>query len=560
MIASVQAPAPAAPASAPPSLTYAQATSPASDPSPVPTTVPSSASFSPNLAGQAPQGLPSSVARVATGAKRVRSEDAPLPQEAHYAPISLPVGRFQALADKIRTKQDAEAAARDRLASIFLTMADNCLASMAPHAEAFASTRQIVNDLASILENGLVAVMTGSPLAPPTGAATNTSLPPAAQPVPPAPNTAPAPAPAPPKAQPAHHPSAAAPAAPTESSDKESWSTVARKGKKASKATQPAAPSTGAPKAKQGNPSSAPKTAPTDNRLFVVVPTDSPLRKLSPAYIVTKANAGIPRGEGAGTATATKTGFALTAVRDVGKFLSHAERIRANLTAEKVHKRDAWSKYIVHGLPTSITVEDPKTPGAVMLHRVTLDDVRQDIEQAFGVVSASATLSKYVGKAGVPTFRAHIAFHEGLVSPSAVPRRVATLGELHMVSADNTLERFPFCTRCRVRHFDRKCPADTETQSSTPAAAAQGDKAPSPASSQAPSTAVTSAPPARPSSQTKSPSSSQASPSPASSAPSQPSTAPSQAAQLQPSPLPTSSESPETRDSMQVDDNDEELL
>ncbi|KAL5606461.1 uncharacterized protein BROUX77_003654 [Berkeleyomyces rouxiae] len=128
MIASVHAPAPAAP----PSLTYAQATSPASDPSPVPTTVPSSVSFSPNLAGQAPQGLPSSVARVATGAKRARSEDAPLPQEAHYAPISLPVGRFQALADKIRTKQDAEAAARDRLASIFLTMADNCLASMAP--------------------------------------------------------------------------------------------------------------------------------------------------------------------------------------------------------------------------------------------------------------------------------------------------------------------------------------------------------------------------------------------------------------------------------------------
>ncbi|KAL5606774.1 uncharacterized protein BROUX77_003967 [Berkeleyomyces rouxiae] len=560
MIASVHAPAPAAPASAPPSLTYAQATSPASDPSPVPTTVPSSASFSPNLAGQAPQGLPSSVARVATGAKRVRSEDAPLPQEAHYAPISLPVGRFQALADKIRAKQDAEAAARDRLASIFLTMADNCLASMAPHAEAFASTRQIVNDLASILENGLVAVMTGSPHAPPTGATTNTSLPPAAQPVPSAPNTAPAPAPAPSKAQPAHHPSAAAPAAPTESSDKECWSTVARKGKKTSKATQPAAPSTGAPKAKQGNTSSAPKAAPTDNRLFVVVPTDSPLRKLSPAYIVTKANAGIPRGEGAGTATATKTGFALTAVRDVGKFLSHAERIRANLTAEKVHKRDAWSKYIVHGLPTSITVEDPKTPGAVMLHRVTLDDVRQDIEQAFGVVSASATLSKYVGKASVPTFRAHIAFHEGLVSPSAVPLRVATLGELHMVSADNTLERFPFCTRCRVRHFDRKCPANTETQSSTPAAAAQGDKAPSPVPSQAPSTAVTSAPPARPSSQTKGPSSSQASPSPASSAPSQPSTAPSQAAQLQPSPLPTSSESPETRDSMQVDDNDEELL
>ncbi|KAL5604023.1 uncharacterized protein BROUX77_004209 [Berkeleyomyces rouxiae] len=232
----------------------------------------------------------------------------------------------------------------------------------------------------------------------------------------------------------------------------------------------------------------------------------------------------------------------------------------SNLPSYNPRKRDAWSKYIVHGLPTSITVEDPKTPGAVMLHRVTLDDVRQDIEQAFGVVSASATLSKYVGKAGVPTFRAHIAFHEGLVSPSAVPRRVATLGELHMVSADNTLERFPFCTRCRVRHFDRKCPADTETQSSTPAAAAQGDKAPSPASSQAPSTAVTSAPPARPSSQTKSPSSSQASPSPASSAPSQPSTAPSQAAQLQPSPLPTSSESPETRDSMQVDDNDEELL
>ncbi|KAL5596598.1 uncharacterized protein BROUX77_007282 [Berkeleyomyces rouxiae] len=559
MIASVHAPAPAAPASAPPSLTYAQATSPASDPSPVPTTVPSSASFSPNLAGQAPQGLPSSVARVATGAKRVRSEDAPLPQEAHYAPISLPVGPVKALADALRNQKDAEAATRDRMLNTFSAMADNCLAAMAPQASAHESTRKLLDFLQQGLLDTLQHAMTGAPQPPPNRAPRDTTPSPAPQRERPARPSTPSEAPS------ARDPPAAAPAAPTESLDKESWSTVARKGKKASKAAQPAAPSAGAPKPRQGKASVVPeKATPADNRLFVVVPTDSPLRKLSPAYIVTKANAGIPRGEGAGTATATKTGFALTAVRDVGKFLSHAERIRANLTAEKVHKRDAWSKYIVHGLPTSITVEDPKTPGAVMLHRVTLDDVRQDIEQAFGVVSASATLSKYVGKAGVPTFRAHIAFHEGLVSPSAVPRRVATLGELHMVSADNTLERFPFCTRCRVRHFDRKCPADTETQSSTPAAAAQGDKAQSPVPSQAPSSAVTSAPPppppARPSSQTKSPSSSQASPSPASSAPSQPSTAPSQAAQLQPSPLPTSSESPETRDSMQVDDNDEELL
>ncbi|KAL5598645.1 uncharacterized protein BROUX77_006479 [Berkeleyomyces rouxiae] len=275
------------------------------------------------------RGSPFPSRRVATGAKRVRSEDAPLPQEAPYAPISLPVGRLQALADKIRTKQDAEAAAKDRLASISMTMADNCLAAMAPQASAHASTHKLPDFLQQGLLDTLQHAMTGAPQPPPNRAPRDTT-----------------PSPAPQRERPAPHrpPS-------IESSDKESWSTVARKGRKASKA------------------------APTDNRLFVVVPTDSPLRKLSPAYIVTKANAGIPRGEGAGTATATKTGFALTAVRDVGKFLSHAERIRANLTAEKVHKRDAWSKYIVHGLPTSITVEDPKTPSAVIPHRVTLDDV-----------------------------------------------------------------------------------------------------------------------------------------------------------------------------------------
>ncbi|KKF92137.1 hypothetical protein CFO_g5511 [Ceratocystis platani] len=165
---------------------------------------------------------------------------------------------------------------------------------------------------------------------------------------------------------------------------------------------------------------------PQGNRLLVRLFPESKWRDVNAGVLKNKVNESLFDGkEVVKLAKTTNTGFALTMTQAPGAIEKGALEIMRNfLDASTIEKETIWEKYIVRNVPRNI--HDVSENGSEV-RRTTLEDVRKDIQEAFGGELKILEFREYEGEAQMQGIRVAV------LNPEKTPKTIELLGSERVV-------------------------------------------------------------------------------------------------------------------------------
>ncbi|KAL2890009.1 RNA-directed DNA polymerase from mobile element jockey [Ceratocystis lukuohia] len=193
------------------------------------------------------------------------------------------------------------------------------------------------------------------------------------------------------------------------------------------------------------------RKAPQANRLLARLFPESKWKEANPAIVKTKINNDLFEGKEVVTlAKITQTGFAITLTEDQSIMEEGTlELIRNYLDASALEKETVWEKFLVKNVPRN--VHDVTGKGSE-IRRTTLEDVRAEVQKAFGGELKILDFREYKDDPLVQGLRVAV------LNPEKIPKTVELLGSERVV---RKMEYKPLppprCTRCWRKHRTETC-------------------------------------------------------------------------------------------------------
>ncbi|KAL5594583.1 hypothetical protein BROUX41_001504 [Berkeleyomyces rouxiae] len=193
------------------------------------------------------------------------------------------------------------------------------------------------------------------------------------------------------------------------------------------------------------------RATPPPNRLLVRLFEGSRWKNVNATIVRNKINMELFSGkEQVAQASSTATGFALLMTEnEAAENPESLELIRNYMDAEKIEKECTWEKFIIPNVPKTINALDKEGACA---RRVTLEDVKADVQKAFGGDLKIIMWREYPNDPDMQGLRVAIK------DPERTPNTITLLGQVKVVrrAVQKPLPP-PRCQRCWRAHRTELC-------------------------------------------------------------------------------------------------------